>query len=492
MFARWLRSGIRTQITIIVLIGTVLTTGVTLVIANTSITQYGDQQSRTQADRNLKIAYLVLQTAYGYSTSIDATGNLVVDSPTISRVNYTTDPSYKNYGKLQLNNTTTYVDQVHTVLGDSQVSVYQCRDQSGQDLLSCPRISTTLLAADGQSRAVNSPTNPHVLTRNIVNDIKSKELQGITPAYPQTINGVQYMVGYRLLYDPQQNASDPSQTPIGVLEVAEPLTQITTLINLTSLKLLISGVVIMIGGIVLALLVASAIAATLQRASDQLSLASSQLMTISDQQAGGSSQQVWAINAINKALHNLQETSTDITRRTDQLSQIGMQVATRRMEIQPGQMVSVVDYMTRQVNDISAASHQHAQTVDRMSSAMQAVVEVADQVAGSSRQMADSAQRLDQVVEQLEEVVTGRERQARGATAAGAKERMERASGPMAPNMPSSLPRGARPAALPEGSRGMMGPEPIGNGHGNGQRPMLPNGPRQSRPTPRGQGEWDA
>ena len=51
-------------------------------------------------------------------------------------------------------------------------------------------------------------------------------------------------------------------------------------------------------------------------------------------------------------------------------------------------------YMTRSVRDISVSSQQHATTVDRMSSAMEAVIEVADQVANSSRQMTESAGRL--------------------------------------------------------------------------------------------------
>jgi methyl-accepting chemotaxis protein len=190
--------------------------------------------------------------------------------------------------------------------------------------------------------------------------------------------------------------------------VSEPLNTINDLINRTTLELILSGVIIMIGGIILALLVASTISGTLQRASTQLGAASAQLNNIAGQQAGGSRQQVWAINAINQALTNLQETSNDVSARTEQLSQIGSQAAMRRTEIAPAQFESVMNYMTRSVHDISVATQFQTTTIERMAGAMQAVVEIADQVAGNSQQTADSAKRLDEVVGELEQLVTGR------------------------------------------------------------------------------------
>src|SRR6185437_11841201 len=47
-------------------------------------------------------------------------------------------------------------------------------------------------------------------------------------------------------------------------------------------------------------------------------------------------------------------------------------------------------------------------TIERMSSAMEAVVEIADQVSSSSQQTTDSARRLDSVIGELEQLVTGK------------------------------------------------------------------------------------
>ncbi len=332
MFSRWLRSGIRTQVLIIVMISAVLTTAATLAVADVSITRYGNQQEQTEAGRSLKIANLVRATTYGPSISILSDDKLVVDSPTISQTNFTTDPVNESYGRLPLNDSTAYVDQVQTLLNGAQVSVYQCENAAlVNDPLGCQRISTTILTASNL-RDVSAQGHLHYISRSGLNDIQTKWLQTGLAAYPQTINGVQYLAAYQPLFEPDQNANSAQQAPIGLLEVDEPLTQINNLIGTTTLFMIIGGVVVMIAGIVLAVLFASAISNTLQRAAKQLGLSSSQLGEVSSQQSGGSAQQVWAINAINRGLHNLQETSSDISRRTDQLAQIGAQVAVRRAE----------------------------------------------------------------------------------------------------------------------------------------------------------------
>lgn len=533
MFSRWLRLGIRTQITVMVVIGAILTTAVTLLIANVSIQGYGIDQAKAQEQRNLRVAQLLLQTEFGPSVSISSDNNLVIDSPTVSKVDYTTDPTTNaQYGKLPLNKTTTYVDQVRTLLDGVQVSVYQCANAtidplkvtvSGHDEY-CPRISTTLLSSDPSKRAVNTDTSPAYLLQNtraqmgLFNKDNSLQIYKLIPdadgifqpnvktiVFEEPIGGTQYMSAYAPMTDPQGHV-------IGVLSVAEPLTKVTELISKTTIELIISGIIIMIAGIILALLVASTISGTLQRAATQLGAASSQLTTIANQQAGGARQQVWAINAINQALQNLQETSNDVSHRTDQLSQIGSQVAMRRAEISPAQFESVMSYMTRSVRDISVATHQQTTTVERMSSAMQAVVEIADQVAGNSQQTSESTRRLDQVVTELEELVTGRQRQetiARNNDRDRGRMGMDQNSqtpmrggqsnGPMMGATPSRpYGGGARPgmsapdAVAPGGARqragygGMGGPE---MGQPASSRPMLPS--PQSRPQGRGQGGWD-
>ena len=520
MFSRWLRLGIRTQIMIIVMIGTVLTTAVTLLIADTSIQNYGQDQIKAQETRNLKVAYLVLQTQFGHSVSISADNQMVIDSPDINKQNYTSDPTYGQYGKLPLNVQTAYVDQVHALLNGNEVSVFQCANQDAQltsvnGQVQCGQISTTFLAYDAHgnlqtilvkdpitnqnfplNRNVSTPNHIVALPQDAVAQMHIAKGQPQQWTGPETIGGTQYIVAYQPLLDPQQHL-------IGVLAVAEPLTAVTTLINNTTLELIISGVVIMVAGVILAVLVASTISGTLQRASTQLSTASNQLSGISGQQAGGSRQQVWAINAINQALRNLQEISADVSRRTDQLAQIGAQVAMRRAEIAPSQFESVMAYMTRSVRDISVASHQQTTTIERMSGAMQAVVEIADQVAGSSQHTSESAKRLDTVVGDLRQLVTGRgrrraERQASARTSTPLAERSMQGGGQgrgPTGNMPmsgtSSRPRysdapmtPSRPnRSMPEAARSGVG---YGASDG-GNRPMLPPAPRRRQSSP----GWD-
>src|SRR6185437_325390 len=98
MISRWLRGGIRTQITVMVLIGAVLTTAVTLLIADASIQGYAIQQAQDQEARNMNVAILVLQRSYGKSISVDSKGNLVIDSPNKD----TTNSAASDFGRLAL------------------------------------------------------------------------------------------------------------------------------------------------------------------------------------------------------------------------------------------------------------------------------------------------------------------------------------------------------------------------------------------------------
>src|SRR5262249_25544691 len=106
---------------------------------------------------------------------------------------------------------------------------------------------------------------------------------------------------------------------IGVLSISVPYDSITTLQTQTTVLLVIIGTIIMVGGVILALIFGNTIIGTLQRAARQVSGASERIGSIAAQQASGSAQQVWAINAINQALQNFSETARDISQRTDQL-----------------------------------------------------------------------------------------------------------------------------------------------------------------------------
>src|SRR5262249_10418556 len=180
---------------------------------------------------------------------------------------------------------------------------------------------------------------------------------------------------------------------------------ITTLQTQTTVLLVIIGTIIMVGGVILALIFGNTIIGTLQRAARQVSGASERIGSIAAQQASGSAQQVWAINAINQALQNFSETARDISQRTDQLALMGNQVLQRREEISPTQIDSILAYITRSVRDISVSSRQQAAQYERMTGAMQAVIEIAEQVAGNSQQSTESAERLDLVVRQLQQLV---------------------------------------------------------------------------------------
>lgn len=398
---RW-RLGIRPQLTMIVLLAAILSTVATLFVTETAIQQYVTQQAQNQEQAHMKIARLVLTTGYGENVSIASDNLMVADSPgTGVTFRQASANNPYPYGKYPLNGDTDYVDQVQQLIGGT-VSVYQCRDKGGNLIAPCVRISSTLPVRTKSNssdanvpRAINSPEyslDPAV-SQSMHLDSDPKELTGET-----TVDGQKYFADYQPIFNPQHQL-------IGVLYVGVTLSTVTELVANTTIELIIIGTIIMVAGVILALFVASAIVGTLQRAARQVSGASERFGAIAAQQSSGSMQQVWAINAINQALQNLSETATDVSRRTDQLAQMGNQVLQRRSEISPTQIDSIIAYITRSVRDISMASRQQASTYERMTGAMQAVMEVAEQVAGDSQQTTENAGRLETVVQELQQLV---------------------------------------------------------------------------------------
>ena len=104
MLQRRSRLGIRAQLTLIVLLGAVLSTAATLFIADSAIRNYALQQAQSQEQDNMKIAILVLTTQYGENYSISSDNRLVVDSP--SSGNKFGGPNDANFGKYALNEDT--------------------------------------------------------------------------------------------------------------------------------------------------------------------------------------------------------------------------------------------------------------------------------------------------------------------------------------------------------------------------------------------------
>ena len=361
MLQRRSRLGIRAQLTLIVLLGAVLSTAATLFIADNAIRNYALQQAQNQEQENMKIAVLVLTTQYGENYSISSDNHLVVDSPTSGKS--FGGPNDANFGKYPLNDDTDYVDSVKQLIG-GVVSVYQCSNARG-DFTQCVRISTTM-SKSGSANDVTASrdTNAQLASTiggNMTLQSKPREWLGI-----DDLNGQQYYSAYSPMLNPQGQL-------IGVLSVAVPLDTVTAFERSTTVELLLLGAIIMIAGVILALLLASVIVNTLQRAAQQVSHASERIGSIAAQQADGASQQVWAVNAINKALQNFTEAAQDISRRSDQLAQMGNQVMQRRGEMPPGQFESLIAYMTRSVRDISQSSRQQSAQYDRMGGAMQAI-----------------------------------------------------------------------------------------------------------------------
>ncbi|HEX8983113.1 MAG TPA: cache domain-containing protein [Ktedonobacterales bacterium] len=401
MGRRRLRLGIRSQLTLTLLLGALLSTSATLFIANNAIQQYALQQTHTQEQENMKIALLVLQTQYGQNLSVAFDGKLVTDSPTIGRgdvtsTNFTHGGENGDYGRYILNGNVDYVDQVQQLIGGF-VSIYQCADAVGPTG-ECTRISTTLHSN------TTSSTGSYIRQTGTMLETAPRQNMALNQAAPKEWLGV-VSYGTQDYYTDYYPLLNPQSRLIGVLAVGVPLDTVTAFQRSTTIQLLLLGLIIMIAGVIFSLLFASTIISTLQNVARQVSNASERIGAIAAQQAGGSQQQVWAVNSISKALQNFSETTRDISHRTDQLAQMGNQVIQKRAEISPMQIDSILAYITRSVRDISAASRQEAQQYDRMTSAMQAVIEIAEQVATSSRQATDSVERLDEVIGDLQQIV---------------------------------------------------------------------------------------
>jgi hypothetical protein len=407
MRPRRARFGIRAQLTVTVLLSAILTTLATLLITRNAIHNYAIDQAQIQQQESMSIATLVLETAYGQNMSVSSDSGsdnkLVLDSPKVGRDQGTSFNNQTDFGRYPLNDDTDYVDAVQQRIHGA-VSVYQCADKNA-NFTGCHRIATTFVKPGGNAAGLpQRDTGGQLcdqLIKNLALDNADQAQHTWVGATPDTSCGPNYYGAYRALYNPQGQF-------IGVLFVGVPLDTVTTFEDRTALELILLGVIILTAGVILALLFASTIVNTMQRAARQVSIASDRIGGIAAQQAGGAAQQVWAVNAVNKALHNFQDMARGISERTEQLALMGNQVIQRRAEISPPQLDSILAYMTRSVRDISQASKQQASQYERMSGAMQAVIEIAEQVAGNSQQSTESAERLQLVVRQLQQLVGAR------------------------------------------------------------------------------------
>ncbi len=473
MRPRRARLGIRAQLTITVLLAAILTTLATLFISRNAIHNYALEQAQTQQQESMSIASLVLETAYGQNISISSdTGSdntMVLDSPKVGRDQGTTFNNQTDFGRYALNEDTDYVDAVQQRIHGA-VSVYQCADKNG-NITGCHRIATTFVKPGSSSTGVPQRATGDQLCAPLVKNLgldNTDQAQHIwVGATPDPTCGPSYYGAWRALFNPQGQW-------IGVLFVGVPLDTVTAFEDRTALELILLGVIILTAGVILALLFASTIVNTMQRAARQVNVVSDRIGGIAAQQAGGAAQQVWAVNAVNKALNNFQDMARGISERTEQLALMGNQVIQRRAEISPPQLDSILAYMTRSVRDISQASKQQAAQYERMSGAMQAVIEIAEQVAGNSQQSTESAERLQLVVRQLQQLVGARsERRSRRGEMMDAGADWQMQGGMQMPDIvpgrgammgpAMNMPMGARAAAQARRNAGMGAPQ-MGNG----------------------------
>ncbi|HLY32552.1 MAG TPA: cache domain-containing protein, partial [Ktedonobacterales bacterium] len=283
MGRRGLRLGIRAQLTLVLLLGAILSTAATLFIANSAIQQYALQQAQAQEQGNAKIALLVLRTEYGQNISIASDGTMVIDSPAIGQ-DFSTYNAANNYGKESLYGNNDYVDQVQQLIG-GEVSVYQCAQADGAPA-PCYRIATTFRKPNAGFTGAREVGTQYSLETSVAQHLglgpnqAPREWSGV-----DTLDGQQYYTDYQPLFDPENNV-------IGVLSIGVPLGTVTNFQQTTTIELLLLGLIIMIAGIIFAVLFASAIVNTLQQAARQVSAASARLSVIAGQQSGGAQQQV--------------------------------------------------------------------------------------------------------------------------------------------------------------------------------------------------------
>ncbi len=401
------RFGIRTQIIFVVLLGAIITTAITLVIADTSIQSYGYSQFLNQESNNLKFVNLTLASRFGSSVSITSNDLLAFDDPAAN--SYLNQP----YGILAANNNPDIVNYIHALLQDNQITVYQCANQNAQlilvnGLLQCQVASTTFLS-NGQPVTADTPSilNLTVLPQNVIqqmaipiNSANSFDTPPKTYYGSVTIQKISYFAAYEPLIDPQHHL-------VGILSIAVPQTTVSTLINDVSLKLIISGAAILIAGVILAIWVATAVSNTLKGSSNQIIVSCDKISKNALQQTSGARQQVWAINAINQAIVDLQNFSNEVTGRTQYLANITGETYNRRSEMSHAQYEAVLAFMSNQSRSINSYAQQQNHTIDRMSKAMQAVIEIADQVVDSSQDTQNNADQLNEVVLRLNQLVKG-------------------------------------------------------------------------------------
>jgi hypothetical protein len=411
MARRQVRLGMRAQLTLTLLLGALLSTAATLFIAQNAIHSFALTQAKTQEVESMSFAQQVLSATYGQDVSISSPasgtgrGSLVADSPLVGRDQGTSFNGTTNYGKYVLNGDTDYVNQVKNALqgAATAVLIYQCADSNGDTSGGCTLISSTFPQTGNQgSLGQLGSTMCSSVYAAMGFPQGGSQHPGAEQPFLDESPGPGCISGYFGYYFPRTN---PQGQTIAAFYVGEPVDVVNAFETSTVLELLLLGVIVMTAGAVVALLFTSAIVNALQRAARQVSSASERIGGIAAQQSGGAAQQVWAVNAVNKALHNFQGMARDIAQRTDQLALMGNQIVQRRAEISPAQIDSILAYMTRSVRDISVASRQQAAQYERMSGAMQAVIEIAEQVAGNSQQSTESAERLQLVVRQLQLLV---------------------------------------------------------------------------------------
>lgn len=384
MKKRRLRFSIRTQLTIIVMLAALLGTGATLFVADFTIQTDLQGQLMTQASQDINIAWLIMRSIYGSQISVNAQSQLIAQAPQGVQANSA------SRGLVTLNGNFDYVDQVEQLIGGA-VTIYQCAGPTGPSL-PCRVAATDIPGANignntpGQTITFNAPLDP------AINRIIAHQQDTYVSMDPSSI----------LAYSP---ITDSHGRFIGVLSVAVPLSNVQSLVTNNTWHLAAAESVVMLFSIIVALIIAGAITRELQRAAREVASSSDSFSSISTQQASGSSQQVWAINAINHALINLGETTAQITQRTKQLAQTSASVLAHRETLTVRQLNGFIAYISRSLHDISIMSATQAKTYTRMSSAMQAVTEVAEQVARDSQETAENAQRLEDVVHALQRLV---------------------------------------------------------------------------------------
>jgi hypothetical protein len=386
MKKRRLRLTIRIQLTIIVVLAALLGTGATLLVANFTIQSYLQGQLATQARQSLNVAFLIMRTVYGAQFTIDADSQLIAQAP------QSASPNPTPQGAIVLNGNFDYPDQVAQLVGGT-VTIYQCAGP-GRAFFPC-RVATTNTpgASGGPALGVISLNTPLDPTINTI--VARQQAPYVTLT---SIQATPYMAAYGPITDSQGRL-------IAILSVAIPLNSIQSLIARNTSHLILAESAVMVLSIVIALLIARAITLELQRASRQVAAASASFTSIATQQASGSEQQVWAVHAVNHALTNLGETTSQITQRTEQLAQMGTSALANWETLTTEQLQGFIAYIARSMHDISSVTQHQAKTYARMSSAMRAVKDVTGQVARASHDTAENAQRLEQVVLALQDLL---------------------------------------------------------------------------------------